>query len=103
MILPLKSELPHVCFYFGGHGTQVATFDVAGDINSPRGGLAFDLIRHRSDGYIGNVTQPYLSTRRRIEQEGTKRLGIGAQLSMISQAVTTQFTQEKWTKLEPAR
>ncbi len=30
-------------------------------------------------------------------------IGIGAQLSMITQAVQTQFTQEKWTKLEPAR
>jgi hypothetical protein len=30
-------------------------------------------------------------------------VGIGAQLSMITQAVQTQFTQEKWTKLEPAR
>lgn len=30
-------------------------------------------------------------------------VGIGAQLSMITQAVTAQFTQEKWTKLEPAR
>ncbi len=30
-------------------------------------------------------------------------IGIGAQLSMITQAVQTQFTQEKWVKLEPAR
>jgi hypothetical protein len=30
-------------------------------------------------------------------------VGIGAQLSMITQAVQTQFTTEKWTKLEPAR
>jgi hypothetical protein len=31
-------------------------------------------------------------------------VGIGAQLAMITQAVTSQFTtQEKWTKLEPAR
>jgi hypothetical protein len=31
-------------------------------------------------------------------------VGIGAQLAMITQAVTAQFTtQEKWTKLEPAR
>jgi hypothetical protein len=29
-------------------------------------------------------------------------VGIGAQLSMITQTVTAQFTQEKWTKLEPA-
>ncbi len=30
-------------------------------------------------------------------------IGIGAQLTMITQAVQAQFTQEKWTKLEPAR
>jgi hypothetical protein len=30
-------------------------------------------------------------------------IGICAQLSMITQAVQTQFTTEKWTKLEPAR
>lgn len=31
-------------------------------------------------------------------------IGIGAQLSMITQAIQSQFTtQEKWTKLEPAK
>lgn len=30
-------------------------------------------------------------------------IGIGAQLTMITEAVQSQFTQEKWTKLEPAR
>ena len=28
-------------------------------------------------------------------------IGIGAQLSTLTQAIQTQFTQEKWTKLEP--
>lgn len=30
-------------------------------------------------------------------------VGIGAQLTMLTEAVQVQFTQEKWTKLEPAR
>lgn len=29
-------------------------------------------------------------------------VGIGAQLSTLTQAIQSQFTQEKWTKLEPA-
>ena len=29
-------------------------------------------------------------------------IGIGAQLAMITQSAQSQFTQEKWTKLEPA-
>lgn len=59
------------CSISRAYGAQVTARHIARHVDSPRNGLAFDLVRRGSDEHIGHVTQRHLATERQIDRQVT--------------------------------